>query len=800
MSDVTLTAIVDVDRDGNIVGCDDTAGRMLGGSSRDLLGHSFAQVIQCGDACVEELRAHARLGRSASYTTTVVIHHDTPRRVTLTVVPTVADEQAPVRMLVTTAPADEVPLATRLAAIVESSDDAIVSKNLDGIVTTWNGAAERMFGYTAAEMIGRSIRLLIPEDRQKEEDATLDTIRRGEKVDHFRTVRRRKDGALLDISLTVSPIRGAAGNIIGASKIARDISEIRAGEDERFRLLEETAAITETLNRVGATVASDLDRTSMVQAVTDAATELTGANFGAFFYNVLNDVGESYMLYTISGVPKEAFARFPMPRNTLVFEPTFKGTSVVRSDDITKDPRYGHNAPHHGMPRGHLPVRSYLAVPVKSRSGDIVGGLFFGHAEVARFTEQHERLAVGIASWASVALENARLYQAAQESSRLKDDFLANLSHELRTPLNAILGYARIVRSGLIGPEKHAKAIETIERNAHALAQIIEDVLDISRIVAGKMRLNVQTVDVPDVLRAAIDAVTPTADAKGVRLESIIDPAATPITGDPDRLQQVVWNLLTNAVKFTDKGGRVQLRLARVNSHVEISVSDTGIGIPKEFLPHLFERFRQVETGTTRERRGLGLGLAIARQIVEAHGGSIAVSSPGSGSGATFVVKLPLMIVHAFEEPERRVHPRSRTMPRTGTASHNLSGVRVVAVDDDRDALLLVSEVLEAAGAHVMTAHSAAQAISLVEAERPDVIVTDLGMPQMDGFQLISQLRKHDDPKVRDLPAAALTAYARSEDRLRALRAGFQMHLAKPVEPAELVVTVAVLAKRILAT
>ena len=329
--------------------------------------------------------------------------------------------------------------------------------------------------------------------------------------------------------------------------------------------------------------------------MTDAATALTTAEFGAFFYNLVNESGESYTLYTISGVPRDAFSKFPMPRNTEVFAPTFRGTAVVRSPDITKDPRYGHNAPHHGMPAGHLPVRSYLAVPVKGRSGDVIGGLFFGHPSVGRFSEHHERLAVGVASWASVALENARLYASVQEASRIKDDFLASLSHELRTPLNAILGYARILRSGIVPPDKRDRAIETIERNATSLTQIVEDVLDISRIVAGKIRLNVQPVDFPDIVRSAVEAIIPAADAKGVRIEMVLDPEATPVSGDPERLQQVLWNLLSNAVKFTNRGGRVQVRLERVNSQVEVVVSDTGIGIAAEFLPHVFERFRQAD-------------------------------------------------------------------------------------------------------------------------------------------------------------------------------------------------------------
>jgi PAS domain S-box-containing protein len=682
-----------------------------------------------------------------------------------------------------------------LAAIVGSADDAIIAKDLNGIIQSANAAAERVFGYSAAELVGKPVRILIPQDRQREEDEILARLRAGKRVDHFETVRLRKDGQAIDISLTVSPVRDATGTIIGASKIARDITAIKAAERERVRLLEENAAITAALNDVGAIVASDLDRDKVVQAVTDAATELTSAEFGAFFYNVLNEAGESYMLFTISGVPKEAFAKFPMPRNTHVFEPTFKGTAVVRSPDITKDPRYGHNPPHYGMPAGHLPVRSYLAVPVKGRSGTVIGGLFFGHSEPSRFTEAHERLAVGVSSWASVALENARMYAAAQEASRLKDDFLASLSHELRTPLNAILGYARMLRTGILGPERYEKGIETIERNATSLTQMVEDVLDISRIVSGKLRLRVQPVELPEIVRNAIDAVTPAADAKGVRIEAILDPQAAPVSGDPERLQQILWNLLSNAVKFTERSGRIQVRLQRVNSHVEISVSDTGIGIAPEFLPHVFERFRQADAGIARARSGLGLGLAIAKQLTEMHGGTIEASSGGLGTGATFRVKLPLMIVHPTHDQSAQVHPRSPSAVGR-TPLGDLRGVHVLAVDDDADALSLLAELLNAAGARVTTAKSAEEALQHLNTEPPNVLVSDLGMPQVDGFALIEQVRRHANPVVRRMPAAALTAYARSDDRVKALRAGFQIHLAKPIDPAELVTTVAALVER----
>jgi signal transduction histidine kinase/ActR/RegA family two-component response regulator len=447
------------------------------------------------------------------------------------------------------------------------------------------------------------------------------------------------------------------------------------------------------------------------------------------------------------------------------------------------------------MPPGHLPVRSYLAVPVRGRSGTIIGGLFFGHSEVGRFTEHHERLAVGVASWATVALENASLYTSVQEASRLKDEFLASLSHELRTPLNAILGYARLLQSGMVAPDKQQKALETIERNVTSLTQIVEDVLDVSRIVSGKIRLNVQTVDFPAIIRTAIDSVALAADAKGLRVETILDPHAGPVSGDPERLQQILWNLLSNAVKFTSRGGKVQVRLERVKSHVEVVVSDTGIGIAADFLPHVFERFRQADAGSTRERGGLGLGLSIAQQLTEMHGGTIEASSDGRDTGATFRVRLPLMIVHKPRETRGE-------QTESGSAdilSNDLHDVHVLAVDDERDALALVSDVLRAAGARVTTASSAQEALTRLDTDVPDVIIADLGMPLVDGYQLIDRVRRHHDRRVREVPAAALTAYARSDDRLKALRAGFHIHLSKPIDPAELVTTIAALANRFIA-
>ena len=412
------------------------------------------------------------------------------------------------------------------------------------------------------------------------------------------------------------------------------------------------------------------------------------------------------------------------------------------------------------------------------------------------FTPQHERLAVGAAAWASLALQNARLYADAQAANRTKDEFLAVLSHELRTPLNAIVGYSRLLRAGILSPEKAARGLDTLERNASWLTQIVEDVLHVSRIVSGKIRLDVQPVELPIVVDNAVATVQPAADAKGVRIQTIIDPRVGPVSGDPGRLQQVVWNLMSNAVKLTPRNGRVQVRLERVSSHVEIVVSDTGVGIRPDFLPYVFERFRQADSGTTRKSGGLGLGLAIVRHIVEMHGGTVEASSTGEGQGATFRVRLPAMIIHPDALQTRHEHPRTeRLTPLTELG--DLGGIHVLAIDDEEDALTLLRVVLETAGAEVTTLNSPMTALDRIAEVKPHVLVIDLGMPEMDGFELMTQIRKSPNAFVRNLPAAALTAFARSEDRTKALRSGFEMHLAKPVDPGELVASVATLARRV---
>ncbi|HMH49536.1 MAG TPA: PAS domain S-box protein [Candidatus Acidoferrum sp.] len=382
----------------------------------------------------------------------------------------------------------------------------------------------------------------------------------------------------------------------------------------------------------------------------------------------------------------------------------------------------------------------------------------------------------------------------AEAANRAKDEFLTVLSHELRTPLNAVYGWARMLRAGQLDEAASARALEAIERNANAQVRLIDDLLDVSRVISGKMRLDVQPVDLRAVVEGALDAVRPAAEAKEIRLQNVLDPRAGPITGDPARLQQVVWNLLMNAVKFTPKGGRVQVHLQRVNSHVEIVVSDTGQGIASEILPFVFDRFRQADSSPTRAHTGLGLGLALVKYLVELHGGSVVAQSPGEGRGATFIVKLPLMIAEMVAGPAQRVHPTAPVDAVPGGV--RLDGRRVLLVDDDPDALELASAILTGAGATVRTSLSAPDALAVLRQWRPDALVSDIEMPGEDGYSLIRKVRALDANEGGRTPAVALTAYGRTQDRMLSLTAGYNMHVPKPVDPGELTTIIASIATR----
>jgi PAS domain S-box-containing protein len=851
----------------------------------------------------------------------------------------------------------------RLAAIVASSDDAIVSKDLDGTIQSWNRGAELLFGYTADEVIGRSIRIIIPDDRQGEEDEVLARIGRGESIEHFETIRRRKDGTLIPISLTVSPLRNEAGRVVGISKIARDLTLQRRAEqdldrartgqvDLQRRLMMLVAAsssllvsprvedvlpaalnlstqllaadgcavwrysqgawrtgafqgvsesfanrvissyrdahardvpvadpmVTEDVNaavlveeqraayaaesivslmavplRIGSDMSGTLvsyyrtpHRFSEVEietaralgnlvsaAITTAelydaqrrsreqsdllaqATAALGASLD--YHETLrriarlavphmadwcavdleneNGVVERLAVAHVDALKiekaRELQEKYPAdPDSPSGIHQVLRTGAPVLVPEVTDEMLQARTrSPEHLAAVRELGVRSYMSVPLRAGNRTLGVLSFVTGDSGRRYDAVDLQFAQDLASRAAMAVENARAYEEARRANRLKDEFLATLSHELRTPLNAILGYARMLKSGMVNPDRLPRAVEIIHKNAVALTKIVEDVLDVSRIVSGKLRLKTQTIDLAPVVAVSVETVQPAAEAKGIALHAVMEPGPAQVVGDPDRLQQVIWNILSNAVKFTPNGGAVTVRLEPTNGHVDIVVTDTGVGIAPEFLPHIFERFRQGDSRFAREFGGLGLGLAIARHIVEMHGGTIQASSEGPGQGSTFRVRLPVTRgVRSAVEPAPAAVRGRQGRPR-------LEGLHVLVVDDDEDALSMVRELLETEGASVTTALSADEALAIIEQQTPDLLLSDIGMPAVDGFELIRRIRELS-PSIRDVPAAALTAYAQPEDRTRALRSGFQVHLAKPIDPGELLTAVERLAGR----
>ncbi|MCA1627705.1 MAG: CHASE domain-containing protein [Acidobacteria bacterium] len=448
-------------------------------------------------------------------------------------------------------------------------------------------------------------------------------------------------------------------------------------------------------------------------------------------------------------------------------------------------------------PDNGLRPESSLVVPM-AVMGRIIGTIEVQSYQPNVYLPEHVTAMSMAANLTAVAIENVRLLklersarEAAEESNRLKDEFLATVSHELRTPLTAILGWARLLEDGTLDPEMQRQAIDTIWRNAKAQAQIVDDILDVSRIITGNLYIDLHPIEVTPVVQNAINVVRPTAEAKGIRIDIQIDPAPAMVSGDANRLQQVIWNMLSNAVKFTSSGGRVLVKMSQANRAVEISVTDTGQGIAREFLPYVFDRFSQADSTTTRHHGGLGLGLAIARHLVEIHGGTIRAQSRGEGEGATFTITLPL-----FDSAAKSAESGTATGKRAQRAPQLLSGLNVLLVDDDSDTLNLMATALKRRQANVTAVSSAGEAIQAIREKRPDVLVSDIAMPGEDGYGLIEKVRSLDNEEAQNIPAVAITAYAKDEDRARALSSGFQIFVAKPIELGELVSVVARAARR----
>jgi PAS domain S-box-containing protein len=773
-----------------------------------------------------------------------------------------------------------------LAAIVESSEDAILTKGLDGTIRTWNAGAERILGYHASEIVGQSITTLIPADRLNEETEIIHRIQRGERIDHFETIRLAKHGRPLYVSLTISPVRDRAGRVVGASKILRDVTERRRAEQalaaqwEWFRV---------TLSSIGdAVITSDREaRVTFINGVAAALTgwtpaEATGRPLAEVFRIVnektgqpvdspidrviragrvvglanhtvligkdgverpiddsaapiLDDSGQIVgVVLVFHDVTERRRVEAALAEQRQWLERTLEsiGDAVIATDVrgqvVFMNPVAEHltgwrMADAHGQRCDQVfrivneqtrrttenPVSRVLqdgvvvglanhtvliapdgterpiddsGAPIRNEDGRIVGVVLVFRDVSERRRAESER--------AQAAMERERLLESerqaraeAERSSRIKDEFVAMVSHELRTPLNAILGWTQMLTHNP-RPEDVRRGLDVIQRNTRLQAQLISDLLDISRIVAGKLRLDVADVDLAAVIDDAVVSAQVAARAKNIQIERTLADDVGSTTGDSARLLQCVSNLLSNAIKFTPDGGRVSVGLRRVDSHAEIRVSDSGIGIRPDFLPYVFERFQQAESQTTRRFGGLGLGLAIVKQLVQLHGGHVRAESAGDGKGATFTLEIPITGGRTVAAPAEAPVARHAD-------SSSLSGVAVLVVEDDADTRDLLRRLLEEQQANVLVAASAREAMDVLGTGRPDVLVSDIGLPDVDGYELMKRIRARPPAQGGLIPAIALTAYARSEDRTKALRAGYQAHIAKPVEPAELVASIA---------
>jgi PAS domain S-box-containing protein len=775
-----------------------------------------------------------------------------------------------------------------LAAIVQSSNDAIITKDLDGVIRSCNPTAERMFGYSSDELIGRSVRILIPPDRLTEEDEILARVARGERLEHFETVRLTKDGRPLEISLTVSPVLNEAGKLIGVSKTARDITARKRAAAE---LAAQQAWFRITLGSIGDAVIA-ADPTGRIMYMNSTAEGLTGWPLtkakGLPLVDVFNIVNEKTrvrvenpadlvirighivglanhtVLISRAGVERAiADSAAPIVDDTnrilgvvLVFRDV---TEERRAEEAIAEQREWLETTLESIGdaviatdvRGHVvfmnpvaerltgwrsdrargractevfqivneqtrreaenPVTRVLAegaivglanhtllistdgterpiddsgAPIRNRDGHIVGVVLVFRDVSERRRLEIERLAV--ASERERLLDAERVARSeAERASRVKDDFVAMVSHELRTPLNAILGWTQLMMQER-NPAILERGLDVVARNTRVQAQLISDLLDVSRIVAGKLRLEIHPVDLDTVVREAVEALQPEAKVKGIEIRTDILEYPGPIAGDPARLQQIVWNLVSNAIKFTPSGGTVVVSIRRQEPNVEIVVQDTGVGIRPDVIDHVFDRFHQADWSITRRFGGLGLGLSIVKHLAELHGGSVHGESAGEGQGSTFRVMLPSSALATVSESRAAF-----LLPAAMDDVISLAAMRVMLVEDEPDTREFLTRLLTQHGAVVTAASSAAEAIAQFERERPDILISDIGLPEVDGYDLIQQIRQGAAPRSATVPAIALTAYARAEDRRRALLSGFQRHLAKPIEPSELLTALA---------
>jgi len=666
----------------------------------------------------------------------------------------------------------------RFRSLVQTSVASIWTTNAEGIPIEDAPSWRAFTGVTLEQWLNGSAWLdtCHPEDRERVAEAWQRALTTKTPYEVDGRIRHVSGSWrwVLSRAVPVFNLDGTVREWVGSNT---DISEARRAEERATRLQAATSALSQALTP------GDVARAILMEALRGLGSEA-----GVVYRRSAEGLLE--ILYEV-GHRKSFLDHFrtlsPDAHNNPVVD-------AVRTGEVKWFCSNAHLAEHYpevAALRGRETTTALTMLPMWV-NGRPVGAIVLSLPDERTSSPEELRFLRLLAQQCGEALERARLYevaeqerQRAEQASRLKDDFLGVLSHELRTPLTAILGWVQILRTRELAPDRRERALETIERNARAQTQLIEDLLDVNRIVSGKLRLDVRPTHPAKVIESALEVVRPAAEAKGLQLQALLDPEVGPLQGDPNRLQQVVWNLLSNAVKFTPQGGRVTVCLSRGPAHVEIEVKDTGDGITESFLPHVFERFRQADASSTRRHGGLGLGLAIVRQLVELHGGTVEAHSAGQGLGATFLVRLPLVAPRPDAvEPVRVQPPPGVSLP--VNYPKELRGRRILVVDDDADARELLTTLFQEGGARVSSAASAAQALALLKQETPDLLVSDIGMPEMDGYALIREVRRGDAERGGRVPAVALTAYARMEDRSAALQAGFDTHVAKPLNSSEL--------------
>ena len=628
------------------------------------------------------------------------------------------------------------------AAIVESSDDAIVSKTLDGTIMSWNAGAERLFGWSAQEAIGRPIAMIIPPGREGEEAELIKRLRQGRRIEHFETVRRRKDGSAVVISLTLSPVRDASGQVVGASKVARDITVRRTSEDllrkqsQRLRLLLEAASILLT--------SDDLD--IMMRAL--FAQIADHLQLHGFAHWVIEENRPARLLSS-AGLPEEA---------------------LVAVDPVLPDGE----ASCAGV-LAHFGFTTSIRTPLLA-GGSPRGILVFASRRPVPFDADEEEFLRTICHYVTAAGERVRLIHRLRDTDRRKDEFLATLAHELRNPLAPVRSSLEIMRLAGNDPTLLARARETMERQMGQMVRLIDDLLDVSRITRGRLELKLEPIRLEAAIRTAIETARPLIDGSAHRL--VLEGADTPIEllADPVRIAQVLSNLLNNAAKYTERGGTIRLSVVREGNMVAITVQDSGVGIDVESLPGVFDLFSQVDRTLERSQGGLGIGLTLVKRLVEMHGGAVEARSDGPGHGASFKVRLPVLERTPSEPPQPRAEPQAPAKPKAGR--------RILIADDNQDAAESMALVLRMLGNDVRAVHDGSEAVKVAASFDPEVVLLDIGMPLMNGYDAARAMRAAEWGK--HMLLIALTGWGQDDDRKRATDAGFDLHYTKPLEPADL--------------